>query len=358
MGIRFRRLALVGIAVMALALAPQHSVLGKDHRDITVATYNIYQGTELENSVAATTQIGLFLGAAKDFEMMEQTNFAARARALAVQIDARRPDLVGLQEVALWRTRAPSCFCTDPATAVNQDFLQVLIDALAARGLSYETVSSVDNFDVQSPAIFASRPPMDVRLTDRNVILARANREGAKLQLFNPQHANFTTNLVISVAGAPVTVLEGWASVDAKLKGRSFRFITTHLDAFAPAIRLAQANEILSGPANTTLPVVLVGDMNTTNTTATYAALVGAGFADTWVSLNQGEAGSTCCQVLPTITNAVSALSERIDLVLVRRLEPHEIKVLGANPADRTATGLWPSDHAGLAAALSIKRDN
>src|SRR5438046_10551788 len=114
---------------------------------------------------------------------------------------------------------------------------------------------------------------MDWRLTDRNVILAKGEGAIARLAPSNPQSANFITNLVVQTVGGPVPVLEGWASIDVRLAGRMVRMITTHLDAFAPAIRLAQANEILSGVANTTMPVILVGDLNSTTTATSYVAL-------------------------------------------------------------------------------------
>jgi hypothetical protein len=38
---------------------------------------------------------------------------------------------------------------------VSYDFLQILLDALAARGLSYETVVSRDNFAAPAPDVFA-----------------------------------------------------------------------------------------------------------------------------------------------------------------------------------------------------------
>jgi endonuclease/exonuclease/phosphatase family metal-dependent hydrolase len=364
-----KSVSLIAVAALAacdnasLPTAPQPSVLAKTavavgkHDAITVMTYNIYQGTELEHSVAAKTPAEFVVGAAQDFNMMRQTNFAERARAIANEIAATSPDLVGMQEVALWRTGTYSSENPRaPAETVEQDFLQMLLDALSARGLHYGVVASVNNFDVQGPALF-SFGLMNVRLTDRDVIIAHLDGRDHGLALSNRQSSNFATNLVIPTALGPVTVLEGWAAIDVKVRGRTMRFITTHLDAFVPQIRLAQASEILAGPANTTLPVLIAGDMNTTTTTATYAALTGAGFADVWASLERSAPGLTCCQTLPAIDNPTSTLYERIDLMLTRGgLDAKRISRVGADPSTRTPSGLWPSDHAGLVAGFDFAR--
>ena len=319
----------------------------------TVMTYNIYQGTELDNTLAAKNANEFVVGAAEDFAMMHQTNFAERAQVIAAEIQAGDPDLVGMQEVALWRTGVTQ-FPSIPATTVDQDFLQILLDALAARGDPYVVVSSVQNMDVQGPA-YEPTGLMDVRLTDRNVILAKAAASTARLGLSNPQASNFATNLLLPTAVGPVPIKEGWASIDVRLAGRTTRFITTHLDAFDPSIRLAQANEILSGVANTTMPVVLAGDLNSTTSATSYAALAAAGFADTWSTLEPNDNGFTCCEVLPMIQNSVPTLFQRIDYVLTRGpLNPVAIAEVGATPPFRTPSGLWPSDHAGLVATVRL----
>jgi endonuclease/exonuclease/phosphatase family metal-dependent hydrolase len=102
----------------------------------------------------------------------------------------------------------------------------------------------------------------DVRLTDRDVILARTNLPDSKLRRSNEQMGNF-----VKYASFPLPLLRGWGSVDVTLRGQTIRFINTHLepestDPAVNVIQVAQGNEILSGPANTYLPVILVGDFN------------------------------------------------------------------------------------------------
>jgi len=63
---------------------------------------------------------------------------------------------------------------------------------------------------------------------------------------------------------------------------------------------------------------------------------------------------STCCQE-SFLLNPGSTLSRRIDLVLVRGdFAVLGIDVVGGESSDRTPSGLWPSDHAGVVATLRL----
>jgi endonuclease/exonuclease/phosphatase family metal-dependent hydrolase len=144
------------------------------------------------------------------------------------------------------------------------------------------------------------------------------------------------------------------------MRGRSFRFVTTHLDSSVPGIRVAQASELLRTAANTNLPVVMVGDFNISADTSldpsfpAYQAMINAGFTDAWQSKRAPDPGFTCCQA-GNLLNPASLLSHRIDLVLVRgEFGVADIDLIGNQQADRTSSGLWPSDHAGLVATLRL----
>ena len=90
---------------------------------------------------------------------------------------------------------------------------------------------------------------------------ARTDLPASQLQLSNIQAANFATNLTVPIGatGQFFTNLCGWGAVDAKVRGKTFRFVNTHLQAESPnplanAVQLAQARELLTGPASTPLP--------------------------------------------------------------------------------------------------------
>src|SRR3954464_11302722 len=130
----------------------------------TVMTYNIYQGTELEHVLAATDLTSFVAGVSIDYANVIATSFPERARSIAVEIAQNKPDLVALQEVALWRIRVPSDPSL-PATDVAYDFLQILLDALNAAGQHYTTAVVRANFDTQGTG-FSGTGFFDVRLTD------------------------------------------------------------------------------------------------------------------------------------------------------------------------------------------------
>jgi endonuclease/exonuclease/phosphatase family metal-dependent hydrolase len=163
-----------------------------------------------------------------------------------------------------------------------------------------------------------------------------------------------------STIGGPVPIKGSWLSVDAKTRGKTFRFITTHLlgpvlDGSPDPLLPLQAQELLAVPANTHLPTIIVGDLNSTPTDPAHAAIVGAGFTDEWAAAHPSDPGYTAFQDRPGISNPVSTLHNRIDYVLARgRFMPLGVHLVGADPSARTAAGLWPSDHAGVAATLEI----
>jgi hypothetical protein len=105
------------------------------------------------------------------------------------------------------------------------------------------------------------------------------------------------------------------------------------------------------GPADTDLPPIIIGDFNLnvdTTPVSAHTTLLDAGFTDAWTAVHPGEPGYTCCQA-EVLTNFPSQLSGRFDVVLSRNgPQALDAEIVGEEPADRTPSGLWPSDHAGV----------
>jgi hypothetical protein len=198
---------IIGIGVVLSGAVRPDSAAG-NLRTLKVMTRNIYLGGDITRPIRAaldrTGQQGvLALGHANHElrQVVDRTDFVTRSRLLAEEIAAAQPDLVGLQEVALWR-RGPMQLNSGgapDATEVDYDFLAILLADLASRGVHYQTVHVQQESDVEAPA-FTGNPfagtagsAEDVRLTDRDVILVRSGAgiriEGSGGGHYRPQFA-------------------------------------------------------------------------------------------------------------------------------------------------------------------------
>lgn len=326
---------------------------------IAVGTRNLYLGTPIELALVPPTPPQTVYDVIDQlWGIVVATDFPARAGALADEIAAHRPALVGLQEVSLWRTQICSPPCGDgpwnPATHVDYDFLQSLLAALQARGLTYTEVASVVNFDGE----FTGASGNDYRYTDRDAIIALQG-----VQVSNRRGGNFDAALVVDVGGFPITITRGWVSVDATVEGKTFRFAAAHLDDADPVSQGAQARQFLDEVA-TTLPLVAVGDFNS-NPTETLRPAYGiltapaTGLMDAWAHLRPSETGPSsfsCCRD-GLLADPNASLYERIDLILHGPgFTPLSIDVTAGNgSAPISATQpVWPSDHAGMFGVLQL----
>ena len=345
-------------AIAALVLAGTLSAPASAHDDpgkLTVLTRNLYLGSSLAPALLAQDPAS-FLGAvATIYGTAQFTNFPARAQAVADEVKTAAPDLVGLQEVSRWET-------SGPGTPPSQDFLAILQGALASRGLHYSVAAVSDNANIGPvPLVTPCASPVIgaclVTLRDRDVILVNDDRRG--LRWSNPRHGNYQAQQFFAppLPGAPaVSFNRGWASIDGRNRGQRFHFVNTHLETEDfPAVQEAQAAEFLAGPVLGHGDDIATGDFNSAadgSTTATYAALTSR-FKDAWRT-NRGDPGFSCCQN-STLTNPVSQLGSRIDLVLSHGgAKPLRARLVGNVPFQATPP-FWASDHAGVVATLRLR---
>jgi endonuclease/exonuclease/phosphatase family metal-dependent hydrolase len=357
---RIRRYGFVSLAIAlvsaVIGLPAAAQAASSNQLQITAMTYNLFQGSELTEAISAATPARFLAAVADDYGEVQRTDFPERAQAIAAEAQSAAPDLIGLQEAALWQTGpASASFPPPPPVTVSYDFVKILVDALNALGLHYAPVAVTTDFTVQGPGLF-SNGFMNVQLTDRVAILARTD---VPLTITDAQTGDYTHNTVISTLQGSVTLTEGWASVDATLGHHTVRFVTTHLADNSTAVGSAQAAELVQGPLSTDLPVVMTCDCNAEPTTATYAVLTAAGLKDSWAQAEPGQPGFTCCQdttLQNALLNPTSALASRIDYIFSRGggLKAAGDQIVGADPGSRSVPGgFWPSDHAGLIAELA-----
>jgi endonuclease/exonuclease/phosphatase family metal-dependent hydrolase len=341
-----------------------HHGHGKHHRHggnakVDVMTRNLYLGTDLIRIATAPTPAEFEARATAGFEQVQATDFPARARLIAKEIRRTGPDVIGLQEAALWRT-GPKDGAASLATEVEYDYVEILIRALRRIGLDYEVAHSTQEADIEGP----TSGDFDVRLTMRDVVLVDDDRRG--LRVTGAGGANYTTRLPLPTVVGVFTVLRGYAYADLKLGHRAFRFVNTHLEAFADPIRVGQAQELVApGGPLVGDRLIVVGDMNSDPNGAggspptAWNVLTAAGLIDVWPALYPDDPGYECCLRTDSLTDppSPSPFDHRIDQIFVRGgVRPLNAKIVGTDPEkSRTRSGLWASDHGGVVAKLKLK---
>lgn len=336
-------IVVAGLIAAALGLAaPAQADTRRQQLD--VATYNIYQGADLTPLFTAPNLPELVRRAGVAYDQVVATDFPLRARAISRLIKKDRPEVIGLQEVALWKTGPQGGDLT-----TSYDFLDILLSALRKAGLDYRAVAADTTFSGTLP-ISATK---QASFTDRDVILVRHG-----VRVTNAQSHIYTAKLVVPTAsGITFTIPRGWSTVDVKLAGKPVRVANTHLEPVAPPVRNAQGKELYDALAQSPYPVTAVGDFNSLpeDMTGPYGTFTAGGYEEAWSTVHDAGRGFTAVQD-PNLTNVPSKLDSRIDYVFYQpgRLSALYADVIGDKLRDRTPTGLWPSDHAGLVVRLRL----
>jgi endonuclease/exonuclease/phosphatase family metal-dependent hydrolase len=347
-------------------------------KPVTVMTRNLYLGGDITRPLRAVQgvppeQQGLAFVAANTTlrAIVDRTNFPLRSKQLALEIAQGEPDLIGLQEVALWRHGPLN---GTPATTVDYDFLATLVGDLSALGEDYTVVDAQEESDVAGPAILGGSL-QNVRLTMRDVMLKRADDD---VKILDKGGAQYVTRIPLTIAGQSLSFIRGYNWADVRAGSKELRFINTHLESQLSDVAYAQAAELLAGPAAPSgKPTIVVCDCNSDPLNATkkpgelhahqdpYLLLTSAGgFSDEWLQFAPAELGWTSGLselVNDTPEQAAANFDHRIDMVFARSSDGSPMPVdqawvTGKDPDQRTEATpigrLWPSDHAGVVVRL------
>lgn len=331
-----------------------------------VYTQNVYLGGDTGPLFTLDfTNISAVLAAANQFwGEVQSSNIPERTVEFVNEIDARRPHVIALQEVLRFVVLDGSFNPTG-----GLDLLAEIEAEIAARGLPYETAVVQEATSSTLPLAFDPATggiSQWLNFTDRVVILRRSD-----VTVTDVDQGLYAASLTLG----PVELIRGWARLTVDHGGTPYHFVATHLETQATGpLHDAQAFElqhsIVAGLEGVT---IIAGDLNsdaaategTPSWTATYDNLMADGFTDVWKSAppRRGASGVTCCHA-PDLQGD-TAMDERIDFVLVRSSDNRagdwsqmrglfRAEVVGDDSGDLTAGGLWPSDHAGISAALRI----
>ena len=319
-------------------------------------------------------------------------NYPERALALAESILDKRPHLVALQEVFAFNCLDP--YGTEACGLFANAFNDHLALTMAALGNEYTVAAEVQNLTLAPPVLplpgiplylDSTAPPVFIQVIDRDVILARSDvvTSPVGFNCLRPSldGCNYGAVAPVSVAGIPINIERGFVGVDASVGGADYRFINTHLEVkllggnLATAVlQPAQATELWLAILSNFEPqkrLIVAGDFNSSpvdvspiGVPTAYQQLASGvlinggplpfGLTDVWTLRPGNPAGFTCCE-LADLSNVPSQHDERVDIVFAFPPPAGHVKanVLDAEVEDKTASGLWPSDHASVSAELT-----
>ena len=207
------------------ATAPGHGNPGHGHpgdngrgKQVDVMTRNLYLGADLAPAIAATTPDELSAANGQILREVIANDFPTRAKGLAQEILTEKPDLVGLQEVALWRTdhasltpvpaanrprpRSATTTCSNCSTSSTK--ARPRTTSSSSRTSSTSRRPADDNGvpdDGPQPGIPErrdQRPADDARRDPRPARRRRADLERRRA-------GNFNTLLAVPILGQPLT---------------------------------------------------------------------------------------------------------------------------------------------------------
>ncbi len=380
----FKRLPYLFCLVIFVFLAT--SARAAATQDITLMTRNLYLGADLAPIFAAKTP-GDFLAAAQAaLSQVAANNFPERAKVLAAEIVDTKPQIVSLQEVYNFTLNGQN------GAPPFRDYLTDLMAALAEQGADYKVAAIVKNVDISVPL----DENFVVGVTDRDVILARGDITTSVVPFANVCKAYslpccakssvdgciYQVVATVTISGNSIALDRGFVAVDALLGDTLVRFVDSHLElpgreldpanpGLASIIQAAQAVELISTLTQFPNPqgakIIVSSDINSTPLDQTidlepygqivppYMQFVRAGYVDAWTLRPGNPSGFTCCQA-ENLLNQESILSDRRDVAFSREMPYDIVKVnlVGNEERDKTPSGLWPSDHAGVVTRMQF----
>jgi endonuclease/exonuclease/phosphatase family metal-dependent hydrolase len=329
----FARLGIAAMLCITAAFATGTRPVDPAPAHITVLTWNLFDGVgnltgmiDIENVVHST-----------------HFNFRARAPIVAQIIDDHRPHIIALQEVANWSGLVD----LDP---INENFLGLLQQQLLDRGLRYDVVGSLQTTEFSGS--IHNDPPFASFLhwRERIVILAR---HSSHLDVLKVQTGQYNDILTLPGTSDNLQFQRGWIAADIAFRGLTARYVCTQLEPRSGSVRRNQAAQLIDSLSGDAGPVIIMGDFGAGPNSTLCQQFIDAGYA----GLGDFDLldGPTCCQA-PDLLNSASALDVRTDHVLLRgTLSPVSAERVGHRQSDRTPGGLWPSDHAGVLAKITLE---
>ena len=338
---------------------------------IQVYAQNVYPGFDIDKVEAAFGQgeAAAVMALTNGLLVLDATDWEERAARMALEIELRDPDVIVLNELVTVKRegfQTVSGFLTgtplEPLAPYwaqlpdrTTDFLPIFAAELAKRGLHYNLVDTLRLTDITIP-IPGFPVTVQAQYIDRDAMFARADVEVGAV----------TTDTFAVRLQSVATQTRGWIAANVEVHGKPWLVVGTHpAPNWTEAGKTPHITELLAAVAGATRPTIIAGDLNLLPTSAEYGQMAVAGFADLWTLRNgKSPARYTCCHGDDeTLRDPDDGLEKTIDYVMARgvpgyAIGPVQFTIFGDDLAERTTTGMWPSDHAGLFAGLVLQKEH
>lgn len=399
------RRILIALLLSLTAITPAHAA----EQPLTVMTRNLYLGAD----VGVAMELIPDFSAAAQFmwDQVAATDFTQRAPKLAAEAISQGADVVGLQEATHWYCKK-SLFSK---RVVVYDFTEEFLKATRELGSEYvlaekDGVKAL-NIGYSIPAIpyltmvhdpkafqplFGSdKAACGFEIGDALVIKRELSKKVLKV-------GNSEYEASYSIIPKVMTIYRGYTWADIDYKGSKVRLVTTHLESLWDSGKVPnaaiQAKQLIEDLSQTSMPLVVMGDFNSDPRDPRPNAASNPG--------GQPEASEECVAqtIAPTVETVVEScnaywlmrkagyqdagpdsqnsknftwgmnalltgpeklrlaaaekmgnqygFTDRLDYIFLK----NGAGVVGSTVIGNSApkSGLWPSDHAGIAVQISL----
>jgi hypothetical protein len=266
--------AVLGLPVTVRAQeATAAEELAGDGVEVTVMARNLYLGADV--GVALDLLPDMPAAAQFMWEQVAATDFSARAPLLAAEAARHQPAVIGLQEATHWRCRAGNVGRAVDVYDFTAEFLAATRDAGVEyvvaehdgrrafnEGYSIPAIPFLSVVD--DPATFQplfGRDTATCGFAISDALLVRADLADGIRAVGTSE---FRDRYV--VAPTVLAIDRGYAWADLRIGDSTTRFVTTHLESLwdgdDATVGAMQARQLVEDLAETTLPLVVIGDLN------------------------------------------------------------------------------------------------
>ncbi|GAB5466256.1 MAG: hypothetical protein Kapaf2KO_16920 [Candidatus Kapaibacteriales bacterium] len=266
--------------------------------EVSVLSFNLYPGGKLERLETTSTTDELPDEIRDMYLVVQNTSSPARFAALAEQIENLNPDVVALQDVALWRFQQVSDFDVSPvpnAESVAFDHKKQLIEMIDNLSLGYTVVAESEFRDWEFPARIAQSDDFqDVRMTLSNLILVK----NSIARVGNEESAMFNNEFTLLIKGVEEDLeynyTNGYQKVTLQKGDITFDIINSSLIKNVNLTQTNQAAQIANIVDDK--PTIVTIDLNNEDDSDAYLELEEK-YDDVWKKLKGGQSGYTCCAI-------------------------------------------------------------